>query len=162
MTGIDTGTEQLLCEVRDGVALITLNRPEARNALSDTLTPALRTTIKERSEDPNVGTLLITGAGTAFCAGGDVKGMAQSNPKVEMTVKEKIAQLKERQRTLTGVLHHCPKPTIAALPGPAAGAGLAIALACDIRIAAESAFISTGYARVGLSGDYGIAWLLTN
>ena len=162
MTGIDTGTEQLLCEVRNGVALITLNRPEARNALSDTLTPALRTTIKERSEDPNVGTLLITGAGTAFCAGGDVKGMAQSNPKVEMTVKEKIAQLKERQRTLTGVLHHCPKPTIAALPGPAAGAGLAIALACDIRIAAESAFIRTGYARVGLSGDYGIAWLLTN
>jgi len=79
-----------------------------------------------------------------------------------MTVEEKIAQLKERQRTLTGVLHHCPKPTIAALPGPAAGAGLAIALACDIRIASESAFISTGYARVGLSGDYGIAWLLTN
>ena len=161
-TTIDTGTDQLLCEVRDGVALITLNRPDARNALSDMLTPALRRMVKERGEDPDVGALLITGAGTAFCAGGDVKGMAKAKPKVEMTVEEKLAQLKERQRTLTGVLHHCPKPTIAALPGPAAGAGLAIALACDIRVASESAFISTGYARVGLSGDYGIAWLLTN
>ena len=162
MTMIDTGTDQLLCQVSDGVALITLNRPDARNALSDTLTPALRTMIKERGADPDVGALLITGAGTAFCAGGDVKGMAQSTPKVKMTIEEKVVQLKERQRTLTGLLHHSPKPTIAALPGPAAGAGLSIALACDIRIAATSAFISTGYARVGLSGDYGIAWLLTN
>ena len=67
----------------------------------------------------------------------------------------------ERQRLLTGALVSVRKPTIAALPGPAIGAGLAIAMACDIRIAAESAFVSTGYLRVGLSGDYGIAWLLT-
>ena len=162
MTKIDTGTEQLLCEVRDGVALITLNRPESRNALSDYLTPALRTMIKERGEDPDVGALLITGAGTAFCAGGDVKGMGQGAAKAGMTREARIEQLTVRQRTLTGALFHCPKPTIAALPGPAAGAGLAIATACDIRIAAESTFISTGYARVGLSGDYGIAWLLTH
>ena len=69
--------------------------------------------------------------------------------------------LQERQRLLTGALVSVRKPTIAALPGPAAGAGLAIAMACDIRIAAQSAFVSTGYLRVGLSGDYGIAWLLT-
>lgn len=164
MTQIDTGTEQLLCEVRDGIALITLNRPDSRNALSDHLTPALRTMVKERGEDPDVRALLITGAGTAFCAGGDVKGMGQgtNKAKTEMTREERIEQLTVRQRTLTGVLFHCPKPTIAALPGPAAGAGLAIATACDIRIAARSAFISTGYARVGLSGDYGIAWLLTH
>jgi enoyl-CoA hydratase/carnithine racemase len=78
-----------------------------------------------------------------------------------MSLEEKVADLQERQRLLTGALVSVRKPTIAALPGPAVGAGLAIAMACDIRIAAQSAFISTGYARVALSGDYGIAWLLT-
>ena len=72
---IDTGTSELLCEIRDRVALITLNRPEARNALSDRLTPALRRMIKQCGDDPRIGALLITGAGNAFCAGGDVKGM---------------------------------------------------------------------------------------
>jgi enoyl-CoA hydratase/carnithine racemase len=160
---IDTGTNELLCEVRDRVAIITLNRPEARNALSDRLTPALRTMIRVCGEDSSVGALLITGAGTAFCSGGDVKGMgANTNPaKVAMTSDERVADLQERQRLLTGALVAVRKPTIAALPGPAAGAGLAIAMACDIRIAAESAFLTTGYIRVGLSGDYGIAWLLT-
>jgi enoyl-CoA hydratase/carnithine racemase len=140
-TTIDTGTDELLCVIRDRVAIITLNRPEARNALSDTLTPALRTMIRSCGQNPGVGALLITGAGTAF--------------------DEKVADLQERQRLLTGALASVRKPTVAALPGPAVGAGLAIAMACDIRIAAESAFVSTGYLRVGLSGDYGIAWLLT-
>ncbi len=158
---IDTGTTELLCEVRDGVALITLNRPEARNAMSDKLTPALRTQIRERGEDPEVGAILITGAGTAFCSGGDVKGMGGRGPRGQMTFEERLGDLRWRQAALTGALVAVRKPTIAALPGAAAGAGLAIALACDIRIAARSAFVSTGYARVGLSGDYGIAWLLT-
>ena len=158
---IETGTDQLLCEIRDRVALITLNRPEARNAMSDYLTPALRRMIRERGEDPRVGALLITGAGTAFCAGGDVKGMGANSSKKSMTPDERIADLIERQRSLTGVLVAVRKPTIAALPGAAAGAGLAIALACDIRIAAQSAFVSAGYSKIGLSGDYGIAWLLT-
>src|ERR1700712_4364447 len=160
---IDTGTDELLCEIRDRVAIITLNRPEARNAMSDNLTPALRNMIKTCGEDPEVGALLITGAGTAFCAGGNVKGMGtHRDPKrLAMTYDEKVADLQERQRLLTGALVSVRKPTIAALPGAAAGAGLAIAMACDIRIAAESAFVSTGYLRIGLSGDYGIAWLLT-
>ena len=158
---IDTGTEQLICEVCDGVATITLNRPEVRNALGDAVTPALRRQIRERADDPDVGALLITGAGAAFCAGGDVKGMGTNRTAVQMTPDQKITQLKERQRSLTGALIGVRKPTLAALPGPAAGAGLAIALACDMRIASETAFVSTGYARVGLSGDYGIAWLLT-
>jgi len=158
---IDTGTIELLCSVRDGVALITLNRPEARNAMSDRLTPALRRMIKERGDDPAVGALLITGAGTAFCAGGDVKGMGDNSAKKDMSFEERVADLRSRQTLLTGALVAVRKPTIAALPGAAAGAGLAIALACDIRIAARSAFVSAGYARVGLSGDYGIAWLLT-
>ena len=157
---INTGTDQLLCEVRNGVAVITLNRPEARNALSDTLTPALRRMIRDRGRDPEVGALLLTGSGTAFCAGGDIKGMA-TGTSAPMTSEQKVARLRERQRTLTGTLRELRKPTIAAMPGPAAGAGLAIALACDIRVAAGSAFISTGYAKIGLSGDYGIAWLLT-
>ncbi len=158
---IDTGTTELLCEVRDGVAVITLNRPEARNALSDKLTPALRTQIRERGEDPEVGALLITGAGTAFCSGGDVKGMGGRGPRGQMSYEERLADLRWRQANLTGALVALRKPTIAALPGAAAGAGLAIALACDVRIAATSAFASTGYAKIGLSGDYGIAWLLT-
>jgi enoyl-CoA hydratase/carnithine racemase len=160
---IDTGTNELLCSIRDRVAIITLNRPEARNSLSDHLTPALRTMIKTCGENPDVGVLLITGAGTAFCSGGDVKGMGAHRDKKrqDMPYDEKVADLQERQRLLTGALVSVRKPTIAALPGPAAGAGLAIAMACDIRIAAESAFVSTGYLRVGLSGDYGIAWLLT-
>jgi enoyl-CoA hydratase/carnithine racemase len=160
---IDTGTRELLCVIRDRVAIITLNRPEARNSLSDHLTPALRAMIKTCGENPEVGVLLITGTGTAFCSGGDVKGMgANRDPKrLAMSYDEKVADLQERQRLLTGALVSVRKPTIAALPGAAAGAGLAIAMACDIRIAAESAFVSTGYLRVGLSGDYGIAWLLT-
>jgi enoyl-CoA hydratase/carnithine racemase len=158
---VDTGTSELLCEIRDRVGLITLNRPEARNALSDTLTPALRRMIKQCGEDPNVGALLITGAGNAFCAGGDVKGMGGNSTKAEVPMEERVADLRVKQRTLTGALVAVRKPTIAALPGPAAGAGLALALACDIRIASESAIMATGYARIGLTGDYGIAWLLT-
>jgi enoyl-CoA hydratase/carnithine racemase len=162
-TTIDTGTSELKCEVRDRVAIITLNRPEARNALSDNLTPALRTMIKTCGENSEIGALLITGAGTAFCAGGDVKGMGANRDKTRlaMSFDDRVADLQERQRLLTGALVSVRKPTIAALPGAAAGAGLAIAMACDIRIAAESAFVTTGYLRVGLSGDYGIAWLLT-
>jgi enoyl-CoA hydratase/carnithine racemase len=158
---IDTGTGELLCEITDRVATITLNRPHARNSLSDNLTPALRRMIKQCGEDASVGAILITGAGNAFCAGGDVKGMGNAAPKTETSFEERVANLSNKQRTLTGALVAVRKPTLAALPGPAAGAGMAIALACDIRIAAESAFMSTGYARIGLTGDYGIAWLLT-
>src|ERR1700755_3479187 len=162
-TTIDTGTDELLCVIRDRVAIITLNRPEGRNSLSDRVTPALRTMIKTCGENPEIGALLITGAGAAFCAGGDVKGMgANRDPKkLAMSHDEKVADLQERQRLLTGALVSVRKPTIAALPGAAAGAGMALAMACDIRIAAQSAFMSTGYLNVALSGDYGIAWLLT-
>lgn len=158
---IDTGTSTLLCSIEEGVATITLNRPEARNALGDELSPALRRMISQAGDDPEVGAVLITGSGTAFCAGGDVKSMGSGQSPAEMSIEEKVADLQHRQRTLTGALVGLRKPTVAALPGAAAGAGLSIALACDMRIAAESAFISTAYARIGLSGDYGIAWLLS-
>src|ERR1700709_2426080 len=101
---IDTGTSELLCTIRDRVAVITLNRPEVRNALSDTLTPALRSMIKTCGENPDVGALLITGAGAAFCAGGNVKGMGahRDSKKLAMSHDEKVADLQERQRLLTG------------------------------------------------------------
>jgi enoyl-CoA hydratase/carnithine racemase len=158
---IDTGTTELLCSIRDRVAVVTLNRPDARNALSDRLTPALRRMVRLCADDERVGALLITGAGAAFCAGGDVKGMAGQRSNNAASIEQRVADLRNKQRTLTGALVGLRKPTVAALPGPAAGAGLAIALACDIRIAARSVFVTTGYLRIGLSGDYGISWLLT-
>src|SRR5438552_14601087 len=105
-TAIDTGTSELLCRIRDRVAIITLNRPDARNALSDRLTPALRTMIRSCGENPQVGALLITGAGTAFCAGGDVKSMGgnRDNNKLAMSFDERVADLQERQRLLTGAV----------------------------------------------------------
>lgn len=158
---IDTGTGELLAEVRDGVAVVTLNRPEARNAFSDQLTPALRKAIKQFGDDAQIGSILITGAGDAFCAGGDVKSMGQNPQKVEATFEQKLLELRVEQRTLTGALLAVRKPTVAAIAGPAAGAGLALALACDMRIAAHSAILTTAFARIALSGDYGISWLLT-
>lgn len=157
---LDTGTPYLLAEIRDGVAVITLNRPEARNALGDMLTPMLRTTLAQCDDDPEVGAFLITGAGKAFCAGGDVKSMGAGGPDTR-TPGERIRDLQLKQRTLSGILVRSRKPSLAALPGPAAGAGLALALACDLRVAARSAFIRTAYARVGLPGDYGVTPLLT-
>lgn len=162
---LQTGTDELLAELDSGVAVITLNRPESRNALSDKLSPALRELLPKLAEDPAVRSVLITGAGPAFCAGGDVKGMGgkggggrAASPR---TTDEAIEDLRVRQVALTGALYDLPKPTLAALPGAAAGAGLSIALACDLRIAAESAFITTGFANIGLAGDYGASFFLT-
>jgi enoyl-CoA hydratase/carnithine racemase len=107
---IDTGTDELLCAIRDRVAVITLNRPEARNSLSDHLTPALRRMIKRNGDDPDVGALLITGAGSAFCSGGDVKGMGNNSAASSMSFSDKVARLKERQRTLTAYLSRCVSP----------------------------------------------------
>tara|TARA_R110002167_G_scaffold8756_7_gene40045 strand:- start:38 stop:850 length:813 start_codon:yes stop_codon:yes gene_type:complete len=160
MTEIDTGTEQLTCRIEDGVAVLTLNRPEARNALSMEIRHGLMRMIPECAANPDVGVVVLTGAGGAFCAGGDVKGMGDRRAKPPSR-EQAVREMQERQRAMSGALMAMEKPTIAVLPGAAAGAGLALALACDIRIAAERAFISTGYAKVGLSGDYGIAWLLT-
>ena len=165
MAAIETGTDELLCELEDRVATITLNRPEKRNALSDRLTPALRAILLTLEADPAVGCVVITGAGGAFCAGGDVSGMgsarAGSSNGPRRTLEDAVRTLQHRQETLTLRLHQLAKPTLASLPGPAAGAGLSIALACDLRIAAASAFVTTAFANIGLSGDYGGSWLLT-
>src|SRR5262249_56578298 len=92
------------------------------------------------------------------CAGGDTKGMAREGR--PPSVEDRVRQLRW-EHEVPWMLHTMSKPSIAALPGPAAGAGFALALACDLRIAAESAFVTTAYARLGLSGDYGGSWFLS-
>jgi enoyl-CoA hydratase/carnithine racemase len=163
MKNHETGTDQLLLELRDRVATLTLNRPQARNAMTPELTGALRKAIAWAATEPEVGVLLITGAGSAFCSGADVKAMGRgaSGSAERPSAESQFQEMRARHHEISGALQRMRKPSIAALPGPAAGAGMAIALACDLRIAAESAFLSTAYARIGLSGDYGIAWLLT-
>lgn len=157
---VDTGTDQLLCRIQDHVATLTFNRPERRNALGDIVTPALREMLLALEADADVRVVVLTGAGKAFCAGGDVKGMASGAPD-DRSIDDKIRALQHRQQTLTLRLHELPKPTIAALPGAAAGAGMSIALACDLRIGAASAFYAPGFGAIGLSGDYGGSWQLT-
>lgn len=162
---LDTGTDELLAEIEDGVATLTLNRPEKRNALGDVISPALRRMIARLRDEPEARCVVVTGAGTAFCSGGDVKGMGGGGAKRADAPRSReavIADQTERQRSLTGALYALPIPTIASLPGPAAGAGFALALACDIRIAAASAFVTTGFANVALPGDYGASFFLTH
>ena len=162
---LDTGTDQLLCEIEDGVATVTFNRPEKRNALSDVLTPALRELLLTLEGEPTARCLVLTGAGAAFCAGGDIGSMndtwGDEEKNAERPIEVEIRKLQDKQRNLSLRLFQHAKPTIAALPGPAAGAGLSIALACDLRIAAESAFVTSAFGRIGLSGDYGGSWFLT-
>nr|MCS5635450.1 enoyl-CoA hydratase-related protein [Myxococcota bacterium] len=162
-TSLDTGTDQLLASLEAGVLTLTFNRPEVRNALGDIVTPALRKMVASAAEDSEVRCVVLTGTGTTFCAGGDVKGMGGRDPDRPRPAgpEEAAADLLQRQLTLTGAIYAMPKPTIASLPGAAAGAGLSIALSCDLRIAAESAFMTTGFARIGLSGDYGSSFFLT-
>ena len=154
---VDTGSEKLTLHIEDGVGVVTLNDPDNRNPLGYDLRPVLRRTIDLVARDDGVRCLLLTGAGRAFCAGGNAKAMAtQKQPALE----ERIRTIKWESE-VTAVIFEMPKPSIAALPGPAAGAGFSLALACDLRIAAESAFMTTAFAKLGLPGDFGGSWLLT-
>ena len=155
---LDTGTDELLCRVDARAAVVTLHREKARNALTPEMKEALLDLLPRLEADPAVGCVLVTGAGAAFCAGGDTKRMSQDGKLPSPA--ERLRGL-HREHRIPLLLHRLEKPTIAALPGPAAGAGLGLALACDLRIAAESAFVTTSYARLGLSGDYGGSWFLT-
>jgi len=163
MGEIDTGTDELLGRIDDGVAVLTMNRPERRNALSPAMLGALGSTLARVEVDDEVGCVVLTGAGGAFCAGGDVKEMAAPSGSGGrgLTMDERVHRQRLDQRATSGRLYEMPKPTIAFLPGAAAGAGLSLALACDLRYAAESAVVTTAFARVGFAGDYGGTWFLT-
>lgn len=160
---IDTGTEDFLAEVKDGIAILTMNRPQARNAMSGPMNQALQKTLIEIEHDPEVKAIILTGAGKGFCAGGDVKGMAasQGGGGRQVTLDEAIHSQRMNQRGTSGKLYEMPKPTIAALPGAAAGAGLGLALSCDLRVMADTAIMTSAFARVGFSGDYGGTYFLT-
>ena len=159
----DTGTQDLLVRLEDKVAVITLNRPEARNAMSGEMNAALQKALYEAELDPQVGCIVLTGAGKGFCAGGDVKGMASSGDGTvgDNTIDGAIHRQRDNQRATAGKLFKMPKPTIASLPGAAAGAGLSLALACDLRIMSSNAFMTTAFAKVGFSGDYGGTYFMT-
>jgi len=160
MTDIDTGTDDLLARVEDGVAVVTMNRPDRRNALSRAMLDALARTLADVEVDDDVGCVVLTGAGGAFCAGGDVKDMA-SGEDDGVAFDALVHRQRLSHHATAGRLHRMPKPTIAALPGAAAGAGLSLALACDLRYAARRAVMTTAFARVGFAGDYGGTWFLT-
>ena len=154
---VETGTDDLLADLTGGVLTLTMNRPEARNAMSDAMTGALAQQLEHAELNSAVKVIVLTGAGKGFCAGGDVKGMAASGDGTvgDNTIDAAIHRQRLNQRGTAGRLYSMPKPTIAALPGAAAGAGLSLALACDMRIMASSAMMTTAFAKVGFSGDYG-------
>lgn len=165
-------SEDVLMEKRDdGVALITLNRPESLNAMGGQLMPMLAGYLADVSHDRKVRCVVLTGAGRAFCAGGDVKGMAAgrsalgeengaSASSAAATFARGVEGLRQAQRATSYVLHTMPKPTIAMVNGHAVGAGLSLALACDLRIASDRAKLGTIFRNVGFSGDFGGSYFL--
>lgn len=164
---IDTGTDQLLARVEDRVGVITFNRPERRNALTPAMYPGIDAALTAMRDDDDVRCVMITGAGTAFCAGGDVKAMDESNktgkgPRAEMSDEDRTADLQRRQRMVSLAIHEYPKPVVTAIPGAAAGAGLSMALAADLRIASPDALIVTAFSSIGASGDFGGSWFLSH
>ncbi len=165
---IDTGTPDLLAHVDGHVGVITFNRPDRRNALSDAMYEGFARVLPVLADDTEVRVVMVTGNGGAFCAGGDVKGMHESHqlsegaaPRRGSTVQAGTDRLRRLQKQVSLALHRFPKPVVAAIPGAAAGAGMSIALACDIRLAAERALVVPAFANVGASGDFGGSWFLT-
>jgi len=148
----------LLYEVRDRIATLTLNRPERLNALGGTLRDDLYDAVTRSAADPNVGVLVITGAGRGFCSGGDVKSMSERNQSGQtLFADEQLAPVRDR---IILAMRDCPKPVIAAVNGAAAGAGMNLALACDLRIASSAAKFSQAFVKRGLAPDWGGSYFL--
>ena len=157
-----TDNDEMLVDRSDGVLTLTFNRPAYRNALTPFMLNTLRTELANAELDPDIGCIVLTGAGSAFCAGGDVKAMAAShNSDAPVNHTVRMEQQRSSHRATSLRLYEMSKPTLASLPGAAAGAGFSLALACDMRIAARNAIMTSAFAKVGLSGDYGGTYLLT-
>lgn len=167
MTTLDTGTPDLLARTEGHVAVISFNRPQARNALSDAMYDGFARVLPQIAANQDIRVVMVTGEGGAFCAGGDVKGMNARNkgeaPSTSRgtSTETAVAHLRRIQSQVSVALRRLPQPVVASLPGAAAGAGLSIALAADLRIAAERAIIVTAFANVGASGDFGTSFFLT-
>lgn len=158
-----TDTDHVLHDLTDGVATITLNRPDRRNAMSVPMIERLGELLQQSADDPRVRALVLTGAGRAFCAGGDVQQFdadgGEGGGASEVDPAAVAEQLRHQEMTV-GRIHAFPKPVIASLPGAAAGAGLGLALAADLRIGTPRTLVATAFASIALSGDFGVAWLL--
>lgn len=158
-----TDTDHVLYDITEGIATITLNRPDRRNAMSVPMIERLGELLAHADEDPAVRVLVLTGAGRAFCAGGDVQQFDEDGGEGGGATEvdpEAVAEQLRHQELTVGRLHAFTKPTIAAIPGAAAGAGLGLALATDLRIGTPRTVMATAFAAVALSGDFGVAWLL--
>src|SRR5690606_39897909 len=156
----DSAMSKVLIEsVESGVCTLTMNRVERRNALSPELLSALVDAVARASADDAVGAIVLRGNGGYFCVGGDVKAMAEGSGR-DLGFEGRVDALRARME-VSRLLHQSAKPTIAAITGAAAGAGLSIAMACDFRVAGRSAKLTTAFAKVGLSGDFGGTWFLT-
>jgi 2-(1,2-epoxy-1,2-dihydrophenyl)acetyl-CoA isomerase len=155
----------LLTEVKDRVLYLTLNRPDKLNAMSAEMMGGLVDNLSRAATNPEIGAVVLTGAGRGFCSGGDIGGMRERNENASssatQTIEDRVAGLR-RGEEASLMLHEMSKVTIAAVNGPAAGAGLSLAMACDIRIASDAARFATAFAKVGFSGDYGGTWSLTH
>ncbi|MCK1388744.1 enoyl-CoA hydratase [Bradyrhizobium sp. 21] len=150
--------DMVLQKLEGGLLTITMNRPERKNALNPDMVAGLVEAARRAADDPAVRAVLFKGAGGSFCVGGDVKSMAEGRAPLPFEVK--MANLR-RGMEVSRILHQMPKPVVAQLDGAAAGAGLSMALSCDLRIASESCKITTAFAKVGFSGDYGGTYFLT-
>jgi 2-(1,2-epoxy-1,2-dihydrophenyl)acetyl-CoA isomerase len=159
---VDTGTDTVRIEVVERVGVITLTRPDRRNALHPAMFEPMIDAVQAFAAAPDIGCVVVTGEGSAFCAGGDVgAGGGSRGEGPRPSAADRAATLTTRSQ-ISVVLRDAPIVTMAAINGAAVGAGLSIALACDLRIAAESASFVTGWARLGFSGDLGGPWLLAD
>jgi enoyl-CoA hydratase/carnithine racemase len=140
----------------EGVALLVLNRPRVLNAITDTMVDELVTTLEQVSADPTLAALVVTGAGRGFCSGWDLRSMAGTVPRSRSAAEADLL----RTHRVPHLLYTLPQPTIAAVNGPAAGAGWGLAAACDIRIAAPTATFAATFVRMGLGPDCGLSWHL--
>lgn len=148
---------QILCESAEGIALITLNRPEKLNAFAGTMREELLTALMQAGEDPAIRVVTITGAGRAFCAGGDLASMQQLQKGNQTADFQKL--LDAGAKIVTSI-RTMPKFVLASINGVAAGAGCNLALACDYRIAARSATFAQSFVRIGLHPDWGGTFFL--
>ncbi len=148
----------ILYRIDGPVAWVTLSRPGRKNALSGRMREDLLARIREAGSEPAVRVLVVTGAGDAFCAGGDISVMAEMKARGEDF--EGLGRLMDQGDRIVGTLHSFPKPSLACLNGAAAGAGCNLALACDFRIASARAALGETFARVGLHPDWGGTYFL--